>query len=255
MQQINIFLEGLGLNEKEINVYTASLQLGEQPASIVAHNLGLPRSTVSFIFEELAKKGLISTETRKNTRYYSAISPESLEYVLMDRLASAKKIMEDYHEILPTLSALQNQAAPTPRVRYFEGYEGLCRMLDDFCAKDETVLYISGHNMMHPKIRQYTYNVYLPISNKHTNKNKIILNEGAKASEYEQVASKAYDEFIFVDPKVFQFTLTTAVYGNKVAFWSYDPKDMTGTIVENKLIADNMRTVFEVMRRFLKKTR
>ena len=139
-----------------------------------------------------------------------------------------------------------------PKVQYYEGLEGLYRMLDDFCAEDQTVLYISGHNMMHPSVREYTYNVYIPKSNKHRNKNKIILSEGAKAREYEKVAAQAYDEFIFADPKEFPFGLTTAIYGNKTAFWSYDPKDMTGVIIENQLIADQMRTLFVALRTSVK---
>jgi hypothetical protein len=143
---------------------------------------------------------------------------------------------------------MENKLTQIPKVQYFEGYEGLCRMLDDFCAVDQTVLYISGHNMMHPRVREYTYNVYLPICNKHQNKNKIILNDGEKAREYERVAGKAYDEFIFADPKKYPLSLTTAIYGNKTAFWSYDPVDMTGVIIENHLIANQMRTIFEVMK-------
>jgi len=244
MLHLQQFLIKLGLTEKETALYLASLQSGEQTATLLARKTGIHRSTVNFVFDELIKKGFATKEMRGNATWYAALPPASIEYVLLQKVSAAKKEMADFLEILPAFGSLQNKMSLVPRVRYFEGINGLCRMLDDFCAVDQTVLYISGHNMMHPKIREYTYKVYIPISSRHANKNKIILNDGARAREYAKIASDAYDEFIFVDPKACAFTLTTAVYGNKTAFWSYDPADMTGVIIENQLISDNMRAVF-----------
>jgi sugar-specific transcriptional regulator TrmB len=241
-------LKELGLSDKEVTVFTASLQHGQQTSNVIAKKTNLARSTVGFIFEELIKKGFASKQTKNNSTFYSAINPKHLEHLVLDKIGNAKKLYSDFKETLPFLLSLQNKFSSVPKVRYFEGVEGLCRMLDDFCEKDQTVLYISGHNMMHPKIRKYTYETYLPISNKHINKNKIILNDGKLSREYSKIAKKAYDEFIFVDDKKCRFTLTTAIYGNKVAFWSYDPSDMSGVIIENHLIADNMRNIFGVLK-------
>jgi sugar-specific transcriptional regulator TrmB len=251
IQQIKQFLTDLNLSDKEATLYISALQLGPQTASTFSRKTGICRSTVNFIFDELIKKGFASKETHESTTRFSVIPPETIEYMLQEKVTQYKKQMTDFRDLLPFLNSMQNKLSPLPRVRYFEGVSGLCRMLDDFCAIDQTVLYISGHNMMHPKIREYTYDVYIPISNKHKNKNKIILNEGKKSREYEKIAAEAYGEFIFVDPKLYPFTLTTAIYGSKTAFWSYDPSDMSGVIIENELIAKNMRTFFEILKRFL----
>ena len=240
-------LKELGLSDKEVLVFTASVKHGPQAASTIAKKTGLARSTVGFIFEELIAKGFASKQTKSNSTFYSVIDPQHLEHFVLEKIANAKKLYSDFKETLPFLLSLQNKFSSIPKVRYFEGVEGLCRMLDDFCEKDQTVLYISGHNMMHPKIREYTYETYMPISNKHANKNKIILNDGNLSRQYSKIAKDAYDEFIFVDEKVCQFTLTTAIYGNKVAFWSYDPADMSGVIIENSLIAENMRNIFNIL--------
>ena len=252
MLQLQQFLTKLGLSEKEIKVYLASLQYGSQPASIIAKKTDLSRSTVNFIFDELIKKGFATKaikETGQKNTYYAATPPDKIEHLIQEKLYQVKQTELEFQNLSPLFSQLQNNLLSLPKVRYFEGHEGLCRILDDFVAEDQEVLYISGHNMMHPKIREYVNNVYLPICNKHKHKNKIILNEGEKAREYKKLASKAYDEFIFVDTKKHPFTLTTAIYGNCVAFLSYDPTDMTGVIIENKLIADNMRTHFKILKK------
>jgi sugar-specific transcriptional regulator TrmB len=245
---IQNLLSALGLTDKEQTIYIASLKHGPQSASTLSKRTGLARSTVSFIFNELIKKGFGNKNTKEKTTYYSVIQPESLEYIILEKQAESKRQMQEFKDLLPLLNSIQNQFSQVPKVQYYEGVDGLCRILDDFCKIDQTVLYISSHNNMHPKIRKYVYDVYLPICNKQSHKNKIILNEGKKSDEYKQKASKAYDEFIFTNPEKYKFSLTTAIYGDKVAFWSYDPKDMSGVIIENQLIADNMRTMFKALK-------
>ena len=210
---INHFLQYLGLSEKEQELYLASLKYGSQPASTLSKRTGISRSTVCFIFNELIKKGFASKNIKEKTTHFSVIQPESLEYVILEKQAEAKRQIQDFKDLLPMLNSIQNKHSPIPEVRYYEGYEGLCRILDDFCKVDQTVLYISSHNNMHPDIRKYVYDIYLPICNKQKNKNKIILNEGKKAREYAEKAAKAYDEFIFADSNKLPFTLTTAIYG------------------------------------------
>lgn len=250
MNRIDEFLNNLGLSDKEISVYLCSLRVGTQPASVISKKLSLPRSTVKFVFEQLLERGFVTKVLKDKVVYYTAVNPENLEYFLLDKVAHFKRLIADFKHVAPLMDSLKRANTLSPLVQYYEGYEGLCRMLDDFAAIDQTVLYISGHNMMHPDIRKYVYDVYLPICDKHKHKNKIILNDGAKAREYQKKAKNSYDEFVFVKSKDFPLTLTTAIYGDKVAFWSYDPDDMTGVIIQNRLIAEHMRTIFGVMKKY-----
>ncbi|MFA6024688.1 MAG: helix-turn-helix domain-containing protein [Candidatus Gracilibacteria bacterium] len=250
MQDLISFLKDQGLSEKEAQLYLAALRYGPQPSSFLAGKTGLPRSTVDYVFQELVQKGFGASHKENEIRYYSAINPEHIEFFLLDKLGEAKKQMESFKDLVPLFKQQMNMWSSLPLVQYFQGVKGLERMLDDFSSVDQTVLYISGHNMMHPKIREYTYDVYLPAVRKHKNKNKIIMNDGEKAREYQKKASEAYDEFIFVDPVKFPLTLTTAIYGDKVAFWSYDPSDMSGVILKNSMMASQMRTIFEALRQF-----
>ncbi len=245
---IQNFLASLGLTEKERTVYIASLKHGSQTASTLAKRTDLARSTVSFVFEELIKKGFATKENQQNTTYFSIIKPEALEYIILEKQAQAKKQMRDFKDLLPMLSSLQNKFSPVPKVRYFEGVEGICRTMDACCDTDETVYYISGHNNMHPKAREYCESIYLPKASKQKNKNKMIINDGVQARDYCKQAKDVYDEVIFVDPKKNPLTLTTAIKGNRTIFMSYDPKDMSGIVIENQLIADQMRTIYKMLK-------
>jgi HTH-type transcriptional regulator, sugar sensing transcriptional regulator len=245
MIDIKIFLSQLGLTEKESQLYITALKYGPQTASTIATKTGIARSTVNFLFKELIKKGFASKENREKTTYYFAVHPESIEHMLQERRAETKKLENDFQYILPFLKGMQSDASPIPKVRYFEGLKGLYRTIDDVCESDQTVRFISSHNNMHPQIREYIENIYLPQSKQHKNKNQMIINEGTEARKYVQKANDIYEEIIFMDPKNNPFKLTTAIYGNKTAFISYDPEDMSGFIIENKLLTEHMKTIFE----------
>jgi len=248
MEDVATFLIQFGLTEKEAQVYLASLKYGSQTASTIAIKTGLPRSTVNFLFGELFQKGLISKENRNNTTYYNAIEPEALLHRIEDKKKNLHKLESDFHNFLPFLKRLGVGGPSFSKVTTYEGLEGLYHLVDDTCQNDESVYFISGHNNMHPKMREYIERVYIPKSKKHTHKNKMIINRGASAEQYVKKAKGVYDEIIFVDPEKNPFHLTTAVHGDHTLFASYDPDDMTGVLIKNSLIADHMRTIFNVVK-------
>lgn len=247
MPGVSEFLEKLGLSKKEIKVFLVSLQCGPQTASTVSKKTGMPRSTVNFIFETLIKKGIASKSIAKNTTYFSVVQPESIEYLLLEKQASAKKQLADFREILPLLNDLNNKASSVPKVRYFEGFDSMCRMVDETCQNDQQVLFVSGPKSMHPKLSEYIENVYVPVSKKHANKNRMIIIDSKNARDYAKSAKDAYEKMLFVQPEEMNSKLTMAIFDNKTLFASYHPDDMTGVIIENQFIADHMKGMFEML--------
>jgi len=241
------FLMSLGLSKKETELFTASLRYGPQTANTMAKKIELPRSTVNFTFASLVKKGLILKELNQKTPYYRAVSVESIEYILMEKEANERKQLKELEDIMPLLKSFKSKNPRIPKIRSLEGLEGVRRTIFDVCEKDESVYLISSYGAMHPKIKEYIEGVYIQTSKNHKSKNKIIINDNKNSREYIKKAKNIYDEVIFVDSKEFPLTLTMAVYGNKTAIVSYDPEDMMGIIIENSLIADQMRKIFEIL--------
>jgi sugar-specific transcriptional regulator TrmB len=249
---IKTFLEELGLSVKEAELYICSLKSGPQSASTLSKKTGIARSTVNFIFKQLIQKGFAHKDNRENTTYFNVVQPESLEYVLLEKQAKAKKQLNDLHDLLPMLNGLKNQHSLASKVTYYDGLESLYRTVEDCCAKDESVYFISSHNNIHPKVRSYIERAYIPKAKKHKHKNKMILSDGPESRKYIKKAKNVYDEVIFVDPKANPFTLTIAIHGDSVDFISYDPSDLSGVIIENKLIAEQMKVLYKVIKKQFK---
>lgn len=250
MKEIKKFLKSIGLNSKQVSLYIISLQYGPQPASILAKHSNMPRPTVYHELYDLISEGIFTKKIVNNVTKFSAVSPLLLENLINKKVQEAQKIKQTYKKILPNILDLSGEDLKSSNASYYSGVKGLCRMLDDFSAIDETVYYISAHEQMDDRILEYVTSNYLPVSNQHKNKNKIILAENKKSRQYAEIASNAYDEFIFINGDKYRFNLTTAIYSDKVAFWSYKESDLSGVIIKNKNVSEDLKNYFDIIRSY-----
>ena len=136
-EKIRVFLESLGLSEKEVAVYLAALELGHATVSHIARRTGVNRTTAYAVLDSLSAKGLVSVSGKEPKEEYVAESPEKLVTFLKDKLAETEerkgKIQNKIkatEELLPRLKAL-HKVGDRPSVRFFDGKDGLKFVFDD----------------------------------------------------------------------------------------------------------------------------
>ncbi|RJQ30486.1 hypothetical protein C4572_04225, partial [Candidatus Parcubacteria bacterium] len=135
-------LRELGLADKEARVYLASLELGSDTVQNIAKKAKVNRATTHvIIMEKLIKKGLMSSFKKDKKTFYQVESPEQLMRLLRDQEEDIKRKEEEFKKYLPELETLYSIAEEKPKVRFFEGKEGLISIREDyFKAKDKEVL-------------------------------------------------------------------------------------------------------------------
>ncbi|MFH0928461.1 MAG: helix-turn-helix domain-containing protein [bacterium] len=124
-------LQNLGLTEKEAKVYLASLELGESPVQDIARKAGVNRATTYVMIEQLTAKGLMTSVERGKKRYFFAESPDKIATRVRLEIAELEEKMSSFKRVLPDLHALYDTSGEKPRVRFFEGEEGIINMLED----------------------------------------------------------------------------------------------------------------------------
>src|SRR3989344_8899127 len=129
-------LTDFGLSDKEAKVYLALLELGTATAFEIASRSGINRSSTYVVLEALSKMGLAGLSGDNKVKSYVAVSPEAIAQ--MSR-ASAKKheqIESNIKSILPDLNALNKNLVQKPKVRVFDGLEGLMNAMTEFLITD-----------------------------------------------------------------------------------------------------------------------
>jgi HTH-type transcriptional regulator, sugar sensing transcriptional regulator len=238
-------LISFGLSEKESKVYLAALELGAETAQNLAKKAGINRPTTYVIIDSLKKRGLMSeVETGKKT-HYLAETPERLEGLLNLFETELQYKKNEIKRILPMLSEIFATAGEKPRVRFFEGREGIKAIQDDFLTvKSKLVEGIVNLD----KISQFLPNFEDTYSEKRVKKgikSNIIYCREAGPMMGASDSSKLR-EAKFLSTKRFPISADITIYDDKIALLAYKAKPIS-VIIENKEIAETLRSIFYIL--------
>ncbi len=232
-------LTSFGLKLQEAKVYLACLKLGQATVSQIGNQAQTQRTFVYDILEDLIKKGLISSVELKGKKYFSAISIDSFHFLQKDKL-------ERFQAFLPELRVLEKTVGDRPKVRFFEGKEGIKRAFEDTLdqpAGSEILAFSTGEGFF-SEDQKFASN-YI--------KERLIRKISVRA-----IAPNNPETLIFtkkdkkhkrttklVDNNNFPFANEIDVYGNKVAVISLTGEQMA-VIIESESMAKTMGSIFEL---------
>lgn len=116
-------LAQIGLSSKEIDVYLHLLELGEGTVQEIANIANLERTGIYDIARSLKQLGLITEAFYKHRHVFIAESPQAI----LKRLDAQR---QQIVEILPGLESFYNRSGEKPKIRYYEGSEGIKIVLE-----------------------------------------------------------------------------------------------------------------------------
>jgi HTH-type transcriptional regulator, sugar sensing transcriptional regulator len=117
-------LSEIGLDGKRADVYLSLLRIGTGTAMEVAKAAKVKRPTAYDILDDLADKHLVTIGFKGKRRIFSAENPIRLKENIELQLSHISAL-------LPDLQALHNIRPNTPRIRYYEGVEGIKAVSED----------------------------------------------------------------------------------------------------------------------------
>lgn len=238
-QLINVLMN-LGLTDKESKVYLACTERGTAVVSDLAQSAGINRVTTYDILEKLKQRGLVSYFTKKKIKYFSSIAPETL-------LEEFEKRTSDLRTSLPKFKTLTGEINH-PRVRYFEGIEGIKAIYaDTLTSKTEILNYSNSY-----EIRKQWTNYDEEYVTKRAQKKIHLRGISPKDKAGEQVQSqdeKYYREMRLIPSDQFDFTNEINIYDDKVAIISFKD-ELIGMIIESIEIANSQRAIFNMSWQF-----
>lgn len=239
------YLKKIGLSENEAKVYLALLELGSSAAQQITQKAGLKRPTTYVQLESLMKRGLVTFFEKGVKTLFRAEDPEHLKQVLEKGEEEQKEKTNALEKILPGLGSLYLSAGERPRVRFFEGVEGLKTIQDEFLKSNaveiKSIVNIDDVLMLfptHPK-------EYAPRRVQKGIKSKLIYThkEGDTLKESD---TRMLRESKFISPENFPFSGDLAIYANKVAI-SVHRKRPFGVVLESEEIAKSLEAVFDLL--------
>ncbi len=240
-------LEAIGMDEKQARLYVAGLQLGTAPASDYAKVTGINRITAYTLLEEQVRKGRFTMVRKMRAKWYAPVAPE---YIALE----ARKNAQALERVLPELRSLQGSKYRKPRVRFFEGWEGVRHVYEDTLTAQSELLNFANSAVVRKFWQQYDEE-YVEQRVKRGIHLRGIAPDDATGKRVHGEDREKLREIRLVPATDFDFTNEINVYDHKVAICSFDSglkgdADMFGVIIESKEVAKTQRQIFEMAWRY-----
>ncbi len=233
----------IGLSQEEAKVYIACLEVNGGPASVIAKKAGVHRVSCYHTLENLLKKKLLSQYNKNGVKYFAPEPPEQLQKLLEEQMNIVKGL-------LPELRSLVSALAFKPKIRFYEGQDGVEKVFSESLqAKGEILGYTNLKNVttFFPKFfEEYT----------HTKLKKKIKTRYLSPTTVESVhvldpfLPKNHDpnltEILLVNRDQFLFENEVLIFNNSVGIVSLNADELLGLIVESPTFARTMKAVFDL---------
>lgn len=232
----------LNFSEKETVVYLSVLELGKSTVSKIARKAGISRTTCYHILDALVNKNLVSISGKEPKQEYVAESPENINKYMEGETTRLQRSVKLARDLVPQLKSMHN-VNERPRVRFYEGREGLRQVFEDTLTSHEPIrVYASVNSALTALPSGYFREYCRRRARKGISVRAIIPNdEGGK--DYASRDKQEARESVLVPRDKYYFSPEINVYDNKVMIASW--KEKLGIVIESQEIADAMKVIYE----------
>ncbi|MDP3975932.1 MAG: helix-turn-helix domain-containing protein [bacterium] len=243
----------LGLSENEAKLFITLLEVGANPVSVVARKAEVTRTTAYAALETLMNKGLVSLVEKNGIQQYAPVSTQMLERYAREQRDHAEANLKLVREMMPQLKSLTGELVMAPKVKYFEGVEGIKNIYQDTLevlgqlAKEQRVKYAySSAPQVSDELRDYLDH-YIEERRRLKIQIRGIFPDTSASRRYIKSAKRLL-ALVRIMPKdlEFRFDAEISIYGDKVAIMSLKGDRLHGVIVESLEISATQRAIFEL---------
>jgi len=239
-------LKKIGLSDEEASVYGYLLENGERTAGAILKKLPIKRGQLYNILKSLVYQGLVEQYLKNGVAHFRLEHPNKLSDLLKKEDEDIDQTKSALEDILPAMISQYNLTHHKPAVRYFEGLEGVQKVLEDSLTSN-TEIYSYGD--------LDSINKYIPDINKEYVKKREKMNIKKKGFAFDSPAAREFLKNYF--PSVTETRLIDydaplthtilQIYDNKISYVTLSDKALIGVIIEDANIYSLHKYLFEYM--------
>ncbi len=230
-----------GFSEKQTAVYLSALELGEAPIGRLAERSHLKRTTVYSLLEEMKQNGLVSFSKRKGTLYVSALPPR----VLVDRCKRAARLVED---ALPELLSLAYAAPVKPRLRLYDGIDGVKKVLLEFGGSLAPTMGFTDYERMPREIFSFIRTSVVPLRRRTGIPVRFVVPRSTANESVQKHDAKNFGEHRLLDIDAAQTAVELLLFDvSKIAFLSFEGRDTFAAILDSPGLHKTLSGIFEFL--------
>ena len=237
-------LAALGCDDKEIKLYLACYLHGTAPLSDLIVRTRLRRSTAYLVASSLLEKGLLTEDHKAYGKSLSAAEPETLMRLVANRQRQLGRQRIELEEHLGQLQALHQTRAVRPRVRTFQGANGLLTVWRDILAATGGEILLWTNQAAEIKVFSRLQHDQFILERRTNNLTARVLATQNMAGQHLQATDADNLRTTRLLPPGTDFSAETYLYDHKIAMLDYN-QDIVGIIIESEQLSNAQRAIFE----------
>ncbi len=234
-------LHSLGCNKKEIQVYLTLLKIGLSNISQISQETKIPRQSLYYILNSLVNHGLAEQTDIRGIKKF-AVNIFELKSLIDHKKSELEANKHKIDNEIIRLMADKSMNSELPKVQYYQGQEGLRRLLTNILNT-----YSKGK---YKTFKGYAINEYYPgmekfIENFVEQRHKLGITSELfipRESDIDKLGGQNSFGRTFKKIDTEYHKAAFYIVGNKIYIFSY--KDGVGIMIENTNLANFFRDIF-----------
>lgn len=240
-------LSALGFTDNEIEIYVLLLSIWQSPASSISKRTKIKRVTVYAVLDSLLDKWLITSISKNNTKFFSALNPNKIKDFFIQKIEKEERKLLLANKIIPLLSQISKPELAKPQVTFFEWDDWVIEIFKETLnSKTDIKAFISTKNVW-PKLKKFLLEDYADLRKKSGVFSKVIAPYSTSILKYQKNDELSYRETRICPKDTLDIDIEIDVFDDKVAFLAIWRKDELGVLVQNKSISSSIEKIFDLI--------
>lgn len=247
MSTIQDTLVNAGFEPSVAKIYTILVENNELAVNEIVKRSELSRAGAYDALNILLVQGYVEYRKEGRNAYYKALHPNKLYAMVEQKKRNEVLFEQEMGETIKTLIGSFNLSNNKPGVRFFEGEEGLKEIYLDTLKEPETIYALLSPAAVKDSLKDWLNGVYVKQRVDKKIEAKVIAPASNETDLYHQEDKTNFRETVVVSPTNYPVEIEIDIYGKqKVAFISFNEKEMVGFIIDSPAIYKTMKTLFNL---------
>lgn len=242
-------LKNIGFSPEQIAVYGILIEYGKLPASIIASRSKVSRVITYKILGQFVDMGIAEKiDAPKSVAVFGPTDPENLRKLIERKENEVSGFKNACESAISALRPQYNLLNDKPGVVFYEGLEGVKKVLEDSLYTEGTIYTYVDVEAVLDHFKKINDD-YVAKREKRGIAKKIIAADTVRAREYFGTHTDQYTDMKLVGKEKIPFGCAMQIYDNKISYITIGKQEgsIIGVIIEDERIANMHRYFFECL--------
>lgn len=238
-------LKKIGLSYSEISTYLSAVSIGlPQTSGVLAKRAKLKQTTTTMALQSLIKKGLVTVVNRDKSVYYSAESPSQIVKFLERKEDELQQLKDQTLKIIPEIEKMVSPYARKPKIKIFEGAEGIKQVFMDMMDLDDEILGYASLSREQDEPFDDFWKDYFRKVVFYDKKIKLFVSDSEEAKIFKDRDKDENRSTVLVPQKQFFIKTEKHIVGDTIANISLHPDCLMAVVIKDKQIVGSEKAMF-----------